>query len=364
MSNIVLPKNKLDEMLAKHIILIKYFFPVLIKKNHIQNEIIYSHILRRNIMKTRFTFIILLLLCFTTALFAGGKPRVAIIDFSATGVSEDDAIIVTEIFRSKIITSGVFDVLERKNLKEILTESQLALSGLIEKPNEIGKLLGAEYIITGSFMKIGKKLVVTVNLTNVETGKIIGTSEMTIDNMDAVYNSLTLLTTNLIKSSFGLKKFTFSTETEGYSLEFGVNYLTNFKDDDGKGFTFGFSNGKGKFWGGYSTTWNFTNIKKSDNLNFGLENKLISCFGSGNFIFGDKIHSLALLLGIGAGYDFQGGITVIPFIGMYYKNIYIKYSQAFIIDPSGDNSVQQYHMFEIGYSIFLGTEGKEVVDFK
>jgi len=190
-------------------------------------------------MKIRFAFFILILLCFATVLFAEGKPRVAIIDFTATGVSEDDAIIVTEIFRSKIITSCVFDVLERKNLKNILTENKLGLSGLIDQPGEIGKLLGAEYLITGSFMKIGKKLVIAVNLIKVETGKIIGTSEMTIDNMDSVYDSLTLLTTKLIKSSFGLNKFTFSTETEGYSVNFGANYLTGFKDN-GVGFTLGF----------------------------------------------------------------------------------------------------------------------------
>ena len=45
---------------------------------------------------------------------------------------------------------------------------------------------------------MGKKLVIAVNLIEVETGKIIGTSEMTIDNMDSVYDSLTLLTTKLI----------------------------------------------------------------------------------------------------------------------------------------------------------------------
>lgn len=314
-------------------------------------------------MQMRFTFIIPILVCFTTALWAEGKPRVAIMDFTATGVSEDDATIVTEIFRSKIITSCVFDVLERKNLTNILTENKLGLSGLIDQPGEIGKLLGAEYLITGSFMKMGKKLVISVNLIKVETGKIIGTSEMTIDNMDSVYDSITLLTINLIKSSFGLNKFTFSTETEGNSINFAVNYLTGF-NGTGVGFTLGYISGRGNYWGGYSTTWNFTNIKKSNNLDFGLENKLIGCFGSGNFIFGNKVEGAALLLGLGGGYDFQAGILAIPFIGGYYKNSYIKYSQALVIDPSGDNAIKNYHMFEIGYSLFLGSKGKEAVYFK
>ena len=73
-------------------------------------------------MKNNYVFIILIVLCFISLSF--GKPRVAIMDFSATGVSEEDAIIVTEIFRSKIITSSVFDVLERKNLENIITENK------------------------------------------------------------------------------------------------------------------------------------------------------------------------------------------------------------------------------------------------
>jgi len=314
-------------------------------------------------MKMRSVSVALALLCFTAALAAEGKPRVAIIDFSATGVSEEDASIVTEIFRSKIITSCVFDVLERKNLKNIIAENNLALSGLIDQPGKIGELLGAEYLITGSFMKMGKKLMITVNLIRVETGKIIGTSEMVIDNMDSVYDSLTLLTTNLIKSSFGMNKFTFSTQTEGFSLVLGVNTLTDFGGARGFGFTVGHLEGKGNFWGGYSTTWNFTNIESS-NTDFGSKKKLIGCFGSGNALIGNKVQGAALLLAMGAGYDFQGGILAIPSVGVNYKNTYFKFSKALIIDPSGDNSVKNYNMFEIGYSIFFGTYAKEAVYFK
>ncbi|HQO09603.1 MAG TPA: CsgG/HfaB family protein [Clostridiales bacterium] len=306
--------------------------------------------------------VVVVMFFLTVVLFSENRPRVAILDFKATGVSSEHAEIVTEIFRSKVITSSVFDVLERKNLENIMMENSLALSGLVEKPAEIGKLLGAEYLITGSFMKMGNKLLVTVNLINAESGKIIGSSEMTIDNMDSVYDSLTVLTTDLIKSSLGLNKFTFSTETEGLSVEFAANYLTD-SAGDGVGFTFGISNGRGNFWSGYSTTWNFTSIKGNNN-DFGSEKKIIGCFGAGNFIFGNKVEKLALLLGIGAGYDFQGGILAIPSIGGYYKNIYLKYSQPLVIDPSGDNSIQNYNMIEIGYSYFMGSFGKGVVNFK
>lgn len=210
-------------------------------------------------------------------------------------------------------------------------------------------------------MKMGKKLAITVNLTKVETGNIIGTSDITIDNMDSVYDSLTILTTKLIKSSLGLNNFTFSTETEGYSLEFAANYLTDFKDNGG-GFTLGFTIGRGNFWTGYSTTWNFTTVNKTGNIPFGSQKKIVDCLGAMNFIFGNKVQGLALLLGIGCGYDFQGGIPITPFIGTYYKNFYVKYTPAFVINFEGP--IQNYHLIEVGYSLFLGNEGKEVVNFK
>ena len=312
-------------------------------------------------MQIRFICVILLLLCFPAISSAAGRPRVAIMDFSAAGVTEDDAAIVTEIFRSKIITSCVFDVLERKNLQNILAENKLGLSGLIGQPARIGELLGAEYLITGSFMKMGGNLMISVNLIKVETGNIIGTSEMTIANMDSVYDSLTLLTTRLIKASFGMDKFTFSTETEGPSLEFAANGLSG-AGGRGVGLTLGFTSGRANFWGGYSTTWNFTDIKST--VGFGLENKLIAIFGSGNFIIGNKVEGAALLLGLGAGYDFQAGILINPFIGGYYRNIYLKYSRAMVLDPSGDKPLRGYNMIEAGYSIFLGSKGKETANFK
>ena len=90
-------------------------------------------------MKNRIIPIVMIFLCFSSSMFLEAKPKVAIMDFSSTIVSEDDAIIITEIFRSKIITSGVFDVLDRKNLKDIFAENTLSLSDFMAKSAELRK---------------------------------------------------------------------------------------------------------------------------------------------------------------------------------------------------------------------------------
>jgi TolB-like protein len=306
------------------------------------------------------TFLFCFLISNLWILSAIEKPKVAIMNFTATGVSNDDATVVTEILRSKIITSNVFDVLERNNIDMILKENELSLSGIIDQDSsiKIGGLIGADYLLTGSFMKLGGGLVLTINLVNVKTGQIIGTSEQKIKNLDTVYDSLTISVTNLIKSTFGMKKFTFSTEPEGSSFEVGANYLTDFNNSNGYGFSLGYTGGRGKYWMGYSTMWNFSNIQGY------MGTKLISNFGALNLIYGDKVNSAALLLGLGAGYDFTFGIVASPNIGIYYKNFYVKYSPTFDITLNVTNTLNMYHQIEFGYSLFLGNMGKEQTYFK
>ncbi len=67
-------------------------------------------------------------------------------------------------------------VLERSGIERILEEQKLSLSGAInpEQAQQIGKLYGAQYIVTGILTDIGNQLDVTLSIVSVETGEIIG----------------------------------------------------------------------------------------------------------------------------------------------------------------------------------------------
>jgi len=79
---------------------------------------------------------------------------------------------------ANFLNSNLFTVLERKMIDKIMEEMKLQVSDLIDisKPIEIGKLIGAQYIIVGSVSSFQNKLILSVRILDVETGRIISIS--------------------------------------------------------------------------------------------------------------------------------------------------------------------------------------------
>ena len=107
------------------------------------------------------TFLIILILFFSRELSA--QIRVAITNFE----NQTDEVLLDAWQRNLPDYLGVelgasqnVVLLERHRLKEIFTEMHLALSGFVQDSalvEKIGKLAGAEVIISGVITKVGKK---------------------------------------------------------------------------------------------------------------------------------------------------------------------------------------------------------------
>ena len=92
----------------------------------------------------------------SAAVFAQGKPVVAVIEFKnesgaawwSGGVGWELAGLVS----NELAALGSFKVLERSKIEAVLSEQNLAASGRVSAGTgaKIGKLTGAQYIITGS----------------------------------------------------------------------------------------------------------------------------------------------------------------------------------------------------------------------
>lgn len=104
------------------------------------------------------------------------KMSVAINEFVGKGLAEGEANTLTDAFRSYLINTGRFRVMERGQMDAILKEQGFQRSGACTDEAcmvEMGQLLGVENIVAGSVGKVGATFSINVRLISVATGEII-----------------------------------------------------------------------------------------------------------------------------------------------------------------------------------------------
>jgi TolB-like protein len=122
------------------------------------------------------------------------KKRIAVFDFDTVGVPKDTAKSVTEIFRTALINTQKFKVIERDALDKVLKEQKLQVgSEAIDETSavEVGKILGVERVVLGSVTKVGGS-VFTVNcrLVDVKTAESLVGKTLKYRNEDELVDTI------------------------------------------------------------------------------------------------------------------------------------------------------------------------------
>lgn len=75
---------------------------------------------------------------------------------------------------------GVFNVLSRERLNDILDQQAFQLSGAVDAKSavEVGRIAAAEYLLTGSFMVVNKELYIEGTVFSIKKGVAIGASSV------------------------------------------------------------------------------------------------------------------------------------------------------------------------------------------
>ena len=108
------------------------------------------------------------------------NKKLAVVDLSSLTDSVDaetsSGLIV--FVENAFVNVGKTTVVDRANIEKVIEEQKMQLSGLIDESTavEIGKLSGAEIIVTGSISKVGNIYYLNIKLTDVESAQIIGSS--------------------------------------------------------------------------------------------------------------------------------------------------------------------------------------------
>lgn len=143
----------------------------------------------------------------TTAATQQNLPTLAVLDLADGGSLGPDAqnlsqlgkglgsMITTEMMRNPRVI-----MVERDEVQRLIGEQKLALSGMIDPgtATQVGKLLGARYMVFGSYTDAFSNLRIDVRVVEVETGRLRRSYEVT-DKREHLFRSVSRLTNQLFK---------------------------------------------------------------------------------------------------------------------------------------------------------------------
>ncbi len=104
---------------------------------------------------------------------------IAVVEFEGNGISQTEAIALTDRLRNELFRLGAFEVVERGMMETILTEQDFQLTGCTSNEClvEVGQLLGARQVVGGRISRVGAMFTVSARVVDVETGKLLGVSD-------------------------------------------------------------------------------------------------------------------------------------------------------------------------------------------
>lgn len=121
---------------------------------------------------------------------------VAVLDFEANGISNQEVKALTDRFRNEMFKFSQYDMMERGNMEDILKEQGFQMSGCVSDACvvEVGKLVGVQQMVGGSIGRVGNVFTVSARIMSVESGQIIKTA-----NYDHTGDIGNLLTSGMYK---------------------------------------------------------------------------------------------------------------------------------------------------------------------
>lgn len=104
--------------------------------------------------------------------------------------------LVSETFTSALVNSRNFKIIEREQLDKLVKEMEMGQTGFIESTDavEIGKMLHADAIITGSVALLGGQVQLNARIIEIESAYVISaetkTTSYTLQNINKVVNEI------------------------------------------------------------------------------------------------------------------------------------------------------------------------------
>lgn len=137
-------------------------------------------------MKRITSVLIIVILAVTFINSYSQTETIAILDFSNNCIFDKDKYEslspgLAEIMITELSSIKTLKFVERQKINALIQEMQLAQSGLVSEETgvQVGKLVGAKYLVFGSYMVFDKKVRIDARIVEVETGLTIKAEQVT-----------------------------------------------------------------------------------------------------------------------------------------------------------------------------------------
>ncbi|MBF0433578.1 MAG: PEGA domain-containing protein, partial [Fibrobacteria bacterium] len=177
---------------------------------------------------TPFILLAFIILSYPLEVIGEEMISVAVVDFDGKGVQQHEAEIITDKFRGQLLQTGLFAVVERNKMKALLQEQDFQTTDRCDGSAcivEMGKLLSVQKMFTGSAGKIGNLFILSINVIDVESGKILLTLEEEIKgSIEDVFKTAVPTITGKIKKEMavineGLAYLTITSHPKGAAIK-------------------------------------------------------------------------------------------------------------------------------------------------
>jgi len=147
-------------------------------------------------------FLALIILNCVGFLFSQDKPRLGILPF--TGGAGGDGETIANLFSIQPDIQNAFTIVPRTSAVDtIINEQKFQLSGYTDSDTiaNIGRLLNADYVVSGHIRRLGRSHLVIVTIINVETFEQIAGDYHRYRNIEEIRNLLPAISRKLIAAT-------------------------------------------------------------------------------------------------------------------------------------------------------------------
>jgi hypothetical protein len=137
--------------------------------------------------------LMLLLLVLVGVHAAGeGLPIITVLDFKTDGVSQGEMRNIIELLGTSLFSTRKYQLIDATQRDQLLKEVEFSASDCSDESCQlqIGKLLAATMVVTGTIGKVGSRYLVAAKMLETETSKTLGVADGIYTSLDGLVDAL------------------------------------------------------------------------------------------------------------------------------------------------------------------------------